>query len=130
MVNLARFKRLRQALELLWTDTCTVYTKERQRDPETGIVSFSEMAKWSGLSCKLSYDTMRFKTNVIQTSTPEEISNITLFLGKDVDTASIPAGSKIVIQHNGDEVTYAYSGIAKTHSNHQEIALREWNGWA
>ena len=55
---------------------------------------------------------------------------VKLFLSPDV---VIPPGCKIVVHRFNElerEFTYSQSGEAGVFTNHQEITLALWNGWA
>lgn len=114
---------VRNALRMLWKDTCTVYEYSPVKQANKTTIH-EEIAVIVDELCKLSFSRL---TTVNQTDTNAEVVQIVkLFIDESLN---IKAGSKIVIQHGGRLFIYGYSGESGVFSNHQEIVLKPWNGW-
>lgn len=116
----------RKALELLWKDRCTVYVQKKQQNPATKRMEFSETAIIENQPCKLSFETLT------STTVSDNVAPVTqatkLFLPVEL---SIPPGSKItVLRKNGLTADYEQSGEPGIFTNHQEIQLELFKGWA
>lgn len=117
----------RKALERLWKDRCSVFVKKKVTDPTTKLTDFVEMPLLQDQPCKLSFETLT-------SSSGDPVAAITqtvkLFLSPDVE---IPAGCKIVVTRFNDlerKFTYSKSGEAGVFTNHQEIQLEPFKGYA
>ena len=89
----------RRALELLWTDTCSIIGKVKTTDPKTKVTSFSDAPLAEGVRCRLSFS-----------SYP-------------------PAGEgnvATVTQTNGRTTTYCRAGEPAVFHVHQEVPLELW----
>lgn len=117
----------RRALERLWKDRCTISQRVKVIDPDTKLTRFTESTLLEDQPCKLSFETL----SVADGSPVAAVSQgAKLFLSPDV---MIPAGCKIIIKRHNDlerEFTYAKSGEAGVFTNHQEIPLELFRGWA
>lgn len=119
--------RHRQALERLWKDRCWVYTQEEVTDPSTKLTDFQEKPLFEDQPCKLSFENL---TTTDENHVATVAQGVKLFLSPDV---VIPPGCKIVVHRFNElerEFTYSQSGEAGVFTNHQEITLALWNGWA
>lgn len=117
----------RKALERLWKDRCTVYHKVKVKDPDTKLTDFDEKPLLQDQPCKLSFETLS-STDGDPVATLTQ--SVKLFISPDV---VIPAGCKIVVTRFNDleqTFTYAKSGEAGVFTNHQEILLEPWKGYA
>lgn len=117
----------RKALERMWKDRCTVIQRVKVTDPDTKLTDFSETPLLENQPCKLSFEKL---TSTDGENTAAKFQNVKLFLSPDV---VIPAGCKIVVQRFNEidrEFTFSNSGEAGVFTNHQEITLALWNGWA
>lgn len=117
----------RKALERLWKDRCSVFVKEEVTDPTTHLTDFEEKPLLQDQPCKLSFETL---TSTGGDSVATVTQNVKLFLSPDVN---IPAGCKIVVKRLNDlerEFTYSKSGEAGVFTNHQEIQLVLFKGYA
>lgn len=117
----------RKALERLWKDRCSVFVKEKVTDPTAHLTDFEEMPLLQDQPCKLSFETV---TSTGGDSVATVTQNVKLFLSPDVN---IPAGCKIVVKRFNDlerEFTYSKSGEAGVFTNHQEIQLVPFKGYA
>ena len=119
MVN----KAVRTALERLWKDRCSIFIREKVTDPTTHLTDFEEKDQ----PCKLSFETLT-STNGDEVATAQQV--VKLFLSPDV---KVPAGCKIIVTRPNDverTFTYSRSGEPGVFSNHQEIMLEPFRGWA
>lgn len=117
----------RKALERMWKDRCTVIQRVKVTDPDTKLTNFSETPLLENQPCKLSFEKL---TSTDGENTAAKFQNVKLFLSPDV---VIPAGCKIVVQRFNEvdrEFTFSNSGEAGVFTNHQEIYLTIWKGWA
>ena len=93
----------------------------------THLTDFEEMPLLQDQPCKLSFETV---TSTGGDSVATVTQNVKLFLSPDVN---IPAGCKIVVKRFNDlerEFTYSKSGEAGVFTNHQEIQLVPFKGYA
>lgn len=116
--------RHRKALERLWKDRCGVYVQEEHTDPVTKLTDFQEMPLFEDQPCKLSFSTLSANSG---DELPVVAQAVKLFLSPEL---TIPPGSKIVIKRSDREFTFSQSGEPGIFSNHQEIPLTEFKGWA
>ena len=114
----------RKALERLWKDRCWVYTQEEVTDPSTKLTDFQEKPLFEDQPCKLSFSTLSANAG---DELPVVAQAVKLFLSPEL---TVPPGSKIVIKRADREFTYTRSGEPGIFSNHQEILLTEFKGWA
>ena len=117
---------VRRAIESLYKGSCTVKTWEEIKDPITRITkSKKEGAKFENQPCRLSIEK---QTSTANTLGPAVISQTTkLFIAPELD---IPAGSKIIVTQNGKTTEYTRSGEPAVYTNHQEITLELFRGYA
>ena len=123
MVN----KAVRTALERLWQDRCSLFIRAEVTDPTTHLTDSEEKPLLQDQPCKLSFETLT-STNGDEVATAQQV--VKLFLSPDV---KVPAGCKIVVTRPNDmerTFTYARSGEPGVFSNHQEIMLEPFRGWA
>lgn len=123
MVN----KAVRTALERLWQDRCSIFIREEVTDPTTHLTDSEEKPLLQDQPCKLSFETLT-STNGDEVATAQQV--VKLFLSPDV---KVPAGCKIIVTRPNDverTFTYARSGEPGVFSNHQEIMLEPFRGWA
>ena len=117
----------RKALERLWKDRCTVYHRVKVTDPKTKLTDFDEKPLLQDQPCKLSFETLN-STDGDHVATVAQ--SVKLFISPDVE---IPAGCKIVVTRFNDlELTFSYSrsGEPGIFTNHQEIMLEPFKGYA
>lgn len=113
------------ALTKLWTDICTVYTREKTLNETTKRIEFSEVIQVSNQPCRVSYRTLG--TVASRDYAPGVTMQIKLFISS---TVNIPAGSKITVTRGDMVMTYKNSGNAAVYSTHQEIPLELFEEWA
>lgn len=117
----------RKALERLWKDRCTVYHRVKVTDPKTKLTDFDEKPLLQDQPCKLSFETLN-STDGDHVATVAQ--SVKLFISPDVE---IPAGCKIVVARFNDlerTFTYSRSGEPGIFTNHQEIMLEPFKGYA
>ena len=117
----------RKALERLWKDRCTVYHRVKVTDPKTKLTDFDEKPLLQDQPCKLSFETLN-STDGDHVATVAQ--SVKLFISPDVE---IPAGCKIVVTRFNDlerTFTYSRSGEPGIFTNHQEIMLEPFKGYA
>ena len=117
----------RKALERMWKDRCTVYVRAEVTDPDTNLTDFQETPLFEDQPCKLSFEKL---TATDEAHVATVAQGVKLFLSPDV---VIPAGCKIVVKRFNDlerVFEYSQSGEAAPFTNHQEITLTLWEGWA
>lgn len=117
----------RKALERMWRDRCWVYVQEETTDSVTHLTDFEEKPLLEDQPCKLSFETLAADSG---DEAPVAAQTVKLFLSPDVD---IPPGCKIVVKRFNSlerEFTFTKSGIAGVFTNHQEIFLTEFKGYA
>lgn len=123
-------KTQRKAIEAMYEDTCTIYSKKPVTDPETNITENKDIIIAENEPCRLSYRTMPSTSDAMKYSEYADYVNqvITLFLRPEIE---VPAGSLIVVTKFGNvddyphETTVAYRNSAerKVHPSHQEMIV-------
>lgn len=115
----------KKALQMLWKGTCSIIIREERQNPTTKRTEFDEVPIYTDQPCKLSFATIR---QTMESNNAAEVVQITkLFISNEVD---IPAGSKITVTQNGKSADYERSGEPAIYTNHQEITLELFKGWA
>ena len=110
-----------------WKDRCTVYHRVKVTDPKTKLTDFDEKPLLQDQPCKLSFETLN-STDGDHVATVAQ--SVKLFISPDVE---IPAGCKIVVTRFNDlerTFTYSRSGEPGIFTNHQEIMLEPFKGYA
>lgn len=107
----------RKAIEMTYTDTCTVTQSEKYKKVNK-TTSFRDVTVYTDEPCRLSFRTVNSATG---TGTVTKIAQtVTLFISPDID---IKAGSKITVTHDGRTTDYKRSGFPAVYKTHQEIPL-------
>lgn len=117
----------RKALERLWKDRCTVYHRVKVTDPKTKLTDFDEKPLLQDQPCKLSFETLNSTDGDYVATVAQSVK---LFISPNVE---IPAGCKIVVTRFNDlerTFTYSRSGEPGIFTNHQEIMLEPFKGYA
>lgn len=114
----------RAALEKLWKDRCTAIQRTEVTDPDTKLTGFEEKIILRDQPCKLSFETLSSADGDPVAATAQAVK---LFLSPDV---AIPAGCRVTVTHQGNQLDYASSGLPGVFTNHQEICLKPFRGWA
>ena len=100
----------------MYTDTCTIYSKENVTDKKTHITKQEWVVKQEDIPCRLSSKSVSTVTS--DSDYPLIRQEIKLFLSNKID---IPAGSKILVTHLNITKTYKKSSTAIVYDNHQEV---------
>ena len=114
----------RQAVEMLYEGTCTVYEKSNVTDPDTKITSQKEIAVHEDVACRLCF--VKVPPVHKQAEGAKQEQQVKLFLAPEI---KVKPGSKVVVEQNGITGTYKMSSLAAVYTGHQEIALEAWEGW-
>ena len=115
---------VRSALERLYKGTCTIAEFQSVKDPVTKITSKQEVNVLTNHPCRLSFKNIS-STSAGDAATVNQI--VTLFIAPEI---VIKAGSKITVTQNGVTTAYTRSGQPAVYSNHQEVILQLFKGWA
>ena len=112
-------------LKRLWKDLCTVTVREKVKDPQTKITHFQEVSLFKDAQpCKLSFSSVNPTSGG---NVAAKTQTVTLLLDADL---VIPPGSKITVTHRGRDMEYQQSGVPGVFTDHQEIPLELFGGWA
>lgn len=118
-------KNAQSAQRMLYDGRADIIEYRKQKDPESGIISYEEETVERGLPCRLSFSEI---SSVSQTDSAADTAQvIKLFLAPD---AAIKPGSKIVVTQNGKTVAYQCSGVPAVYATHQEIILTLFQKWS
>lgn len=112
-------------LQLLWKGVCDVIVQEKQQDPITKRTEFVPVTLYENEPCRLSYQSLNTTTE--KNNVSEVIQVPKLFLSNEV---MIPPGSKIIVTQNGRTTEFGNTGEPAVYSNHQEIIMELFKGWA
>lgn len=116
---------VREALERLWKDTCTIIEYQEYTKANKSI-GHRETVILENQPCKLSFSTLE-AANQIHTAAILA-QKVKLFITPEI---VIKPGSKIMVFRNGVHLgDYSKSGESGRFSNHQEITLELFKGWA
>lgn len=97
--------------------------KETQ-NPVTKVTEFSDDVLFEDTPCKLVFKTLTGSGNGVASSVTQSVK---LILGAE---KRIPSGSKITVTQNGITADYEKTGEPGMYTNHQEIMLELFSGWA
>jgi hypothetical protein len=119
------FKTHRAAVEMTYTDVCSISEYVSIKDDETGITSKMENTVSDGIPCRLSYE--KIDTVNQQTGAAERTLVTKLFLAPEI---AVKAGSKITVANDGVTKAYCMSGEPAIYADHQEVMLQMFERWA
>lgn len=111
-------------IRLLWDDKCTITVKEKAQNPVSKLTEYTEVAKYTDEPCKLSYKSLVSTGDGYIASVRQSTK---LFISPDV---LIPPGSKLTVTHKGTTTEFSRSGLPGVYTNHQEVPLELFEGWA
>lgn len=118
-------KRVRKAIEGLYTGLCDITNQQEAFDPETGQTSFTETVAVTKQPCRLSYSG---SAAAAQSESAAEVKQtIKLFIAPKVE---VMAGARVAVTQNGRTTEYKAAGQPAVYSNHQEIILELADDWA
>ena len=118
-------KGYKKAIQSLWDGRATITVREGVLDERTGRTEPVERVTAWSLPCRISFATVK------STEPDEEATRVaqTVMLYIDPDLV-IPEGSKITVTQNQVTADYERSGKAAVYTDHQEVPLELWEGWA
>lgn len=118
-------KGYKKAIQSLWDGRATITVREGVLDERTGRTEPVERVTASELPCRISFATVK------STEPDEEAARVaqtvTLYIDPDL---VIPEGAKITVTQNQVTTDYERSGKAAVYTDHQEVPLELWEGWA
>ena len=118
-------KGYKKAIQSLWGGRATITVREGVLNKRTGRTEPVERVTASELPCRISFATVK------STEPDEEAARVaqtvTLYIDPDL---VIPEGSKITVTQNQATADYGRSGKAAVYTDHQEVPLELWEGWA
>jgi hypothetical protein len=116
---------IRSALESLYKGLCTIKEWQDVKDPITHITSKQEVTVLEKHPCRLSFKTV---SSASQTNAPAIVEqSVKLFISPEVE---VKPGSKIIVSQNGKTSEFTRSGEPAVYTNHQEIILELFRGYA
>lgn len=114
------------AIKSLWTGKCTVTVRNNDAvDENTGRAVTREDDIYKDVPCRISFSTVT--TTESAENAAKTAQSVTLFIDPAVE---IPPGSKITVTQNGVTGVYEQSGVPAVYTNHKEISLELFRGWA
>lgn len=115
----------RTVIEQTYDGTCTIYSLQDVKDPETKISEHKEVTLLGDVPCHLSFSgAVTAEGTGTSTDVKQEIK---LLLAPEV---LVPPGSRIEVTQHGMTVSYSRSGKPAVYSSHQEILLELWKEYA
>lgn len=118
-------KAARKAIESTYDGTCAIVEYRDVTDQETKLTGKQEVAVLEGQPCRLSFEKLGAAG---QTETAAKIAQgLKLFLAPEI---TVQAGSKVIVDQNGQTGEYSASGVPAVYDSHQEIMLELFRGWA
>ena len=114
-----------KAIQSLWDGRATITVREGVLDERTGRTEPVERVTASELPCRISFTTVK------STEPDEEAARVAQTVTLYIDPyVVIPEGSKITVTQNQVTTDYERSGKAAVYTDHQEVPLELWEGWA
>ena len=118
-------KGYKEAIQSLWDGRATITVREGVLDERTGRTEPVERVTASELPCRISFTTVK------STEPDEEAARVAQTVTLYIDpSVVIPEGSKITVTQNQVTTDYERSGKAAVYTDHQEVPLELWEGWA
>ena len=118
-------KGYKKAIQSLWDGRATITVREGVLDERTGRTEPVERVTASELPCRVSFATVK------STEPDEEAARVAQTVTLYIDpSVVIPEGSKITVTQNHVTTDYERSGKAAVYTDHQEVPLELWEGWA
>lgn len=114
-----------KAIQSLWDGRATITVREGVLDKRTGRTEPVERVTASELPCRISFATVK------STEPDEEAARVAQTVTLYIDpSVVIPEGSKITVTQNQVTADYERSGKGAVYTDHQEVPLELWEGWA
>lgn len=107
----------REAIENTYTDSCSIYNFEDAT--EGSLTRQQEVAVYVGIPCRVSFSAISPAEQKEGTVTKQ--MTVKLFIAPEIEVKS---GSKIVVERNGERISYSRSGQPAKYESHQEIMLQ------
>lgn len=114
----------KNALQRLWKDKLTV-VEYREVTKPNGSTGFEEVTVLENQPCKLSFSTLQAVNQNDANAAVVQVVKIFCDPALNID-----AGSKLVVEHNERTFEFSRSGEPGIFTNHQEIVLVPFRGWA
>ena len=114
-----------KAIQSLWDGRATITVQEGVLDERTGRTEPVERVTASELPCRISFATV--KSTEPDEEAAKVAQTVTLYIDPDL---VIPEGSKITVTQNQVTADYERSGKVAVYTDHQEVPLELWEGWA
>lgn len=125
MLSKNQILKARQAIEKLYTGSCTVTEHRKVKDEVSKLVNYEDVTVLEAQPCRLVF---KSAPAAGQGEAAAEVTQaVKLLLPPDI---VICAGSRITVTQNGVTTDYTRSGIPAVYSTHQEIALELFERWA
>lgn len=118
-------KTMRDKIESMYEDKCTVYKQKDIWDEKTKVSKKKTVKVISEEPCRLSFSSLQAEQKADPASKPSQ--TVKLFISPDVD---IRPGCKIEIRHKGRIYEYERSGLPAVYYSHQEIVLEPFGRWS
>lgn len=115
----------KKAIQSLWSGRATVTVLDGVLNPANGRTEPQERVVLENEPCRISFDTV--KSTEPHEEAAQVAQSVTLFIDPVVD---IPEGSKITVTQKSVTGVYERSGKPAVYTNHQEIPLELFRGWA
>lgn len=109
----------------MYKGRCTISEYQSVKDPITKRTTQQEVEVLSDQPCKLSYKTVTVAGESDNVATASQ--SVKLFIAPEL---IIKPGSKITVTQNGVTNEYSQSGVPALYTNHQEVILELFKGWA
>lgn len=118
-------KGYKKAIQSLWDGRATITVRNGALDERTGRTGPVERVTASGLPCRISFAAVKPTEPAGEGARTAQA--VKLLIDPSVE---IPEGSKITVTQKGVTADYGRSGKAAVYTDHQEVPLELWEGWA
>lgn len=119
------YRIMRNRIEQMYEDSCTVYEQMDVFDKKTKVKKGKRVAILEDEPCRLSFSRLGAGEKADPASMPPQ--TVKLFISPDID---IKTGCVIEIRHKGRTYEYERSGQPAVYSSHQEIVLQLRERWS
>lgn len=119
------YRIMRNRIEQMYEDSCTVYEQMDVFDKKTKVKKGKRVAILEDEPCRLSFSRLEAGEKADPASMPPQ--TVKLFISPDID---IKTGCVIEIRHKGRTYEYERSGQPAVYSSHQEIVLQLRERWS
>lgn len=115
---------VRKAIEMTYEGKCTITEHQKVTKPNKST-GFRDVVVLEEQPCKLSFE--KITTNANTANAAKLIQTAKVLIAPEIQ---IKPGSKLTITQNGVTTDYQSSGEPAVYTNHQEIMLDLFKGWA